>query len=85
MNIKIVKNRYLNALLILLLFSAILHAVLLLFLVLKTKDLYVINYFNILGVGYFYPNIFNSFLGNAFSIVSIVVIYLVILKKNKLD
>jgi len=85
MKIKIVKNRYLNALLILMLFSAILHTVLLLFLILKTRDLYVINYFNILDIDSFYPNIFNSFLGNALSIVFTVVIYLVILKKNKLD
>jgi len=85
MNIKIVKNRYLNALLILLLFSAILHMVFLLLLFFKTKDLYVINYFNILDVDFFYPNIFNSFLGNAFSIILAVVTYLIILKKNKLD
>lgn len=85
MNIKIVKNKYLNALFILMFFSATVHMVILFYWAITSKDLYVLNYFNILDVDFFYPNIFNSFLGNGFSFVFVVVIYAIIIKKNKLD
>jgi len=85
MDIKIVKNRYLNAVLLLMLGSAIVHMVILFFWAIKEGSLYVLNYFNILDVDLFYPNIFDSFWGNVFSFVFAVIIYLIILKTNKTE
>ena len=85
MNIKIAKNKYLNALFILMFFSAIVHMLILSYFTLVSGNLYVLNYFNILDIDLFYPNIFNSFLGNIFSLFFVVVIYSIILNKNKID
>lgn len=85
MNIKIVKNKYLNALFILMLFSAVVHMAILFFLSLKTKDMYVLNYFNILDIDLFIPNILNNNLGNFISFVFMIFIYIVILKINKTE
>jgi len=85
MNIKIVKNKYINTLFILMLFSAIVHMLVVFYSALTSRDLYVVNYFNILDLDLFYPNIFNSFIGNIFSIFFVVTIYLIILKNNKIE
>ena len=85
MNIKIVKNKYLNALLILMMFSAGVHMLVLSCLAVASGSLYVLNYFNILDLDLFYPNIFNSFGGNIFSIFFVVAIYSIILKTNKTE
>ena len=84
-NIKIVKNKYINALFVLMLFSAVVHMLVVFYLALASGDLYIVNYFNILDLDLFYPNIFNSFGGNIFSIVFVAVIYLIILKINKTE
>jgi hypothetical protein len=83
MNIKIVKNKYLNALFLLMLLSAIIHMIILFYWSAIHSDLYVLNYFNILDVDFFFPNILNSFWGNTFSVLFVVAIYLIILKINK--
>ena len=83
MRIKIVKNKYLNALFILMLFSAIVHMLVVFYFALTSGDFYIFNYFNILDLDLFYPNIFNNFIGNIFSILFVVFIYLIILKNNK--
>lgn len=80
MNIKISKNKYLNALFILMLLSAIVHMIILFFFAIKEGDIYVLNYFNILDIDFFFPNLFNSFVGNAFSLFFVATIYLAILK-----
>ncbi|MSU54390.1 MAG: hypothetical protein EXS48_00930 [Candidatus Staskawiczbacteria bacterium] len=85
MDIKIVKNKYLNALFLLMLFSAIVHMLMLFYFAIISKDLYVLNYFNILDVDIFFPNIFNNFAGNIFSVILVIIIYGFILKKNHLD
>lgn len=82
MKIQIVKNKYINSLLILMLGSAIFHMILLFFLAIKSYDLYILNYFNILDIDLFSPNIFNSVLGNFSSFLFVVIIYLIILKAN---
>ena len=85
MNIKIVKNKYINALFILMLFSAIAHMFILFWWALKSANLYALNYFNILDLDLFYPNIFNSLSGAVFSVMLAIVIYLIILKNNKTE
>ncbi len=82
MRIKIVKNKYINAIFVLMLFSAIVHMFAVFYFALTSMDLYIVNYFNILDLDLFYPDIFNSFIGNTFSIFFVVVIYLIILKNN---
>jgi len=83
MNIKIVKNKYVNALFVLMLFSAIVHMIIIFYSTIDSGNFYTINYFNILDLDLFYPDILNSFSGNIFSIFFVVVLYLIILKNNK--
>lgn len=85
MNIKIVKNKYINALFVLMFFSAAVHMLVLSCLAVASGSLYALNYFNILDLDLFYPDIFNSFYGNIFSIVFVVAVYLIILKTNKTE
>jgi len=82
MNIKIVKNKYVNSFLLLLLFTAIIHFLVLCFLFIKSRDIYFLNYFSILNLNYFVPNFLNSFIGNIFSIIFVIILYLIILKIN---
>jgi len=83
MKIQIIRNKYLNAFAILGLFSAGVHMVLLAFRAIFEKDLYVLNYFNVLDIDLFFPDLFNSFWGNATSVLFAGLIYLIILKWQK--
>ncbi|MBI2049993.1 MAG: hypothetical protein HYT35_00865 [Candidatus Staskawiczbacteria bacterium] len=83
MQIKIVRNKYLNALLVLMLFSAVVHMLVVFYSAIAFKDFYIINYFNILDVDLFYPGAFDSFAGNVFSIFFVITAYVIILKSNK--
>lgn len=67
------------------LFSAIVHMVILFFLAIKTLNIYVLNYFNILDIDLFYPNFLNSNLGNFISVVFMIFIYVIILKSSKAE
>jgi len=80
MNIQIVKNKYLNALFILMFFSAVIHMAIISFWLLLTRDVYIFNYFNILDLDLFFPNMLNSVWGNLFSLVFMVSFYLIIFK-----
>lgn len=82
-NMKIVKNKYLNALLLLMLFSAILHMVILGMMALASKSVHVLNYFNIVNLPYFIPGIPQGALGDGLSFVFVIVLYAIILKLNK--
>ena len=83
MNIKIVKNKYLNALFLLMLFSAIIHMVLLFCVAITSRDIYVLNYFNILDFDLLFPALKNSVAGNIFSAIFVFVLYGIILAVNK--
>jgi len=83
MNIKIVKNKYLNALLLLMFVSAVIHMAVLFCAAAASGNLYILNYVNILGLDLFYPNLGNSAAGNAFSLIFMGVLYIIILKANK--
>ena len=85
MNVKIVKNKYINALFILMLFSAVAHMLVVFYSVITLRDLYIVNYFNILDLDLFYPDIFNSFIGNIFSVLFVMGLYFIILKSNKIE
>lgn len=85
MKVKIVKNKYVNALLLLMLFSAIVHMVVAFCFVLLSGDFYALNFFNIIDLDLFYPNIFNSFGGNIISLVFVAGLYFIILKMNKTE
>ena len=83
MNIKIVKNKYFNAVFLLMLFSAVVHMVILFFLAMASGNMYLLNYFNIIGIGNFLPNFLNSFSGNIISFLLVVALYIIILKLNE--
>ncbi len=85
MKIRIVKNQYLNSLFVLMLLSASVHILILLYVTVKSSDLYVMNYFNIIGVSALIPNFLNSFMGNMISIIFIVLLYIIILWNNKIE
>src|SRR3989338_6358643 len=80
MNIKIVKNKYLNSLFIMMLLSASAHMLILFFLALRRGDLYILNYFNILDLDILFHAVFkNDFLGNFASLIFVVLFYFLIL------
>lgn len=84
--IRIVKNKYINAILILMLFSAILHMGILFFLAIVKKNFYILNYFNILDLDMLFPFLFfDNFLSNVSSIIVVALIYVLILKIDKKD
>lgn len=86
MNIKIVKNKYLNSLFIMMLLSASAHMLILFFLALSRGDLYILNYFNILDLDILFPAVFkNDFLGNFTSLIFVILFYFLILKGNRKD
>jgi len=80
---KIVENKYINALLLLMLFSAIVHMLVLFAIALTSGNLHVLNYFSILNLNYFIPGFSNSFGWDVISFAGMAIIYLVILKNNK--
>jgi len=83
MNIKITKNKYVDAFLLLMMFSAALHMIILLIQSLYEGNVYILNYFNILDLDLFISGISNTFWCNFFSGVVALIIYLLILKVNK--
>ncbi|OGZ68968.1 MAG: hypothetical protein A3D44_00175 [Candidatus Staskawiczbacteria bacterium RIFCSPHIGHO2_02_FULL_42_22] len=80
MNINIVNNKYINALLLLLLFSAVAHVAILLYAFLMSGDFSLINYFNILDLAYLFDNFFNGVTNDIFATIFVVVLYVIILK-----
>jgi len=86
MKIKIFKNKYLDSLFIIMLFSASVHMLILFFLALSRGDLYILNYFNILDLDILFPAVFkNDFFGNFASLIFVVLFYFLILKGNRKD
>lgn len=89
MKIEIVKNKYINGVFLLMLFSAAIHMLLLFYVSLMQKDFYILNYFNIVDFDILFPNIFkNTLTQNIVSVVFAAIIYFVIIfwnssKENK--
>ncbi|MBX4201064.1 hypothetical protein KW786_02960 [Candidatus Parcubacteria bacterium] len=85
MKINITGNKYIDAALALMLFSAAAHMAILFFLAIAWRDIYILNYFNILDVDLLIPYDFNNLASNAAALAVAVLIYIIILKTNKLS
>ncbi|MGV8141814.1 MAG: hypothetical protein ACP5NW_05220 [Candidatus Woesearchaeota archaeon] len=72
------KNRFLDAFLKLVLFSAGTHIVLIVIYSIIHLDFLPFNYFNIIDLDLFFPGIGNSALSNILSIACMIIIYLMI-------
>ena len=84
MKIQIVGNKYINAALLLMLFSAAVHMLVLFFIVLKSGDFYILNYFNIIDLDIFWPSLFkDSLVINVVANVIVIGVYLAILWLNQ--
>jgi hypothetical protein len=82
MKVQIVKNKYLNALFLLMILSSIIHIAIVIFMAIKNSDLYYINFFNIIGVNCIIPNFLNNFVGNLISLGFTILLYLIIFLNN---
>lgn len=69
------KNRFIDALIKFILFSAFLHLLLLLIFLVFTHDFTGVNYFNIIGLNLFFPNIGQGFASQIFSLLTMAVTY----------
>ena len=85
--IKIANNRFLDAFLKFLLFSAILHFLVLVVTSIITLDIGFLNYFDIIDVNLFLPGIDVGMISQIFSASLIIILYALIFflytKKNK--
>ncbi len=77
------KNRFLDALIKLILFSAVIHLLILAVIFAVKHDLTVINYFNILNIDYFFPGVDQGFAGQVFSGLTIAALYGIMFLFNK--
>jgi len=73
------KNKYIIALKRTILFSAIIHLLILLWYAINTGNLKIINLFNILDLDLIYPNILKGNLSDFLSILALIIIYIVFL------
>ena len=69
------KKHFINALIKFILFSATLHILLLLIFFVFKRDLTLINYFNIIGLNLFFPEVGQGLASQIFSLLTMVVIY----------
>lgn len=84
MKIQIVENKYINAVLLVMLFSAGIHMLILFYLALISGNFYLLNYFNIIDLDVLFPSLFtNSPMGNIVSVLLVVLLYFFILKYNR--
>jgi len=78
------KNRFLNTLVKFILFSAVLHILLLAIAFVFKRDLTAVNYFNVVGLNLFFPEIGQGLASQIFSLLTMVVIYgLIFFVSNK--
>lgn len=75
---KISNNRFLDAFLKLLLVSAIIHLSIIVVFLIITKNIKVLNYFNILDIDSFFPEVINGTLSQILSAGIVIFIYIVI-------
>jgi hypothetical protein len=83
MKIKIVKNKYLNALFLLMLFSATIHMLILFVFAVISKNVHILNYFNLINLNYFIPDFFSNTSGDIISFLFVIVLYIIILNFNE--
>ena len=75
---QISKNRCIDALLKFILFSAFVHIFLIIVFFVTNLDITLLNYFNILDIDLFFPNIASGFLSQILSILVMIFIYILI-------
>ena len=75
---RFVNNRFLDALLKLMLFSATIHICILIYHSITSHDITVMNYFNILDLDFFMSDIAKGTVNNILSAVTMLIIYIVI-------
>jgi len=72
------ENRYLDALLKLILLTAVIHVFVLIAAAVINADAVYLNYFNILDIDLFFPGIEQGMLSHFFSAVAMLIVYIVI-------
>ena len=73
------KSKYLDALKKTILLYAILHLIILLGYAIYSNNFKLLNLFNILDLELFFPNILNGFVSDIFSLVVLIIIYIICL------
>lgn len=79
---KILKSKYIQALKKLILFSASTHLVILAIYAITNNDLQILNYFNIIDIDLFFPEIVNTYLYQALAVIIPTGIYVFFLIKR---
>ena len=74
------KSKYIKAIKNSLLFIAITHLIILIGWAIYTYNFKVLNLFNILDLELLFPNILNGFMSDIFSVLILVIIYIIFLK-----
>lgn len=69
------KNRFLDVLIKFILFSAVLHITLLLIFFVISHDLTVVNYYQIIGLNLFFPQIGQGAVSQVLSILTMILFY----------
>jgi hypothetical protein len=81
--ITIVKNKYLNTLLLLMLFSAVAHMVVVLFIAVVDWNVAALNYFQIINLDYFFPVLSSGFWSDIAAAATVAALYIIILVINR--
>ena len=76
MNVNIVQNKYVNALLLLMLVSAFIHLFFAICIMVVTGNISFLNYFGILQIDYFLPSLVTTAYGTIASLAVVVLLYL---------
>ncbi len=80
MNIKIVKNKYVNSFFAFLLLAAIIHFLILAYRTIAERNIYNLNFFAVLNLDALFPNFFkDNFAGNLTSFLFAGIVYLILL------
>jgi hypothetical protein len=86
MKIQIVKNKYINGIFLLMLFSAAIHMLLLFYVSMAQKNFYILNYFNIVDFDILFPSVFKDTIAqNIVSLAVAAVIYFIIIFWNNAE
>ncbi|MDP2741685.1 MAG: hypothetical protein Q8O66_03310 [bacterium] len=81
---KIIDNKYSNAFLLLLLYSAIFHFIVLIARCFLEKSIYPLNFFTILNLDILFPYLFkNTPTYDFISLVVVLIVYVILIRKQK--
>lgn len=74
------KSKYMKAIKKSILFYAVTHLIILFGYAIYTSNFKLLNLFNILDLELFFPNIINGTISDLFSLITLIIIYLIFLK-----